>query len=127
MKKEVLQEMLVDDEEIFEGVVKLAKEIFKLDKEGRIIFQVPCADLTQKEEIAMVLLGKYFASELEISESDIMTADDIAGSVEAEVPSVRARLNDLKGEQIVESPSRGQFRISILHVEKILKEIIANE
>ena len=125
-KKEIFQEMLIDDERILEKVVEKAKQVFNLDRSGNVIFLVSRTKLTQRQELAMQLLGKYIASELDIAESDIMTADELAEIAEPDKPSVRARLNELKKERVVESPERGQFRISILGVEKILDEILAD-
>ncbi len=126
-KRELLQEILIDDESLLERIVGKAKKVFKVDKRGNIIFLVSRAKLNQRQEIAMALLGRYFAAELDICDSDIMTADEIAEIVAPDTPSVRARLNELKRERVVESPARGQFRVSILGVEKILEEILADE
>lgn len=125
-RKEIFQEMLIDDESILEKVVEKAKQVFKVDKSGTVIFLVSRTKLTHRQEIAMVLLGRYFASELDIANSDIMTAKELAEIVEPDKSSVAARLNELKKERVVESPERGQFRISILGVEKILDEILAD-
>jgi len=125
-KKEIFQEMLIEEESILEKVVDKAKRVFKIDKSGNVIFLVSRTKLTQRQEIAMQLLGRYIASELDIADSDIMTAHELAEIVEPDIPSVRARLNELKKERVVESPERGQFRISILGVEKILDEILAD-
>jgi hypothetical protein len=125
-RKELLQEILIDDESILENTVEKTKQVFKVDKTGNVVFLVPRTKLTHRQEIAMVLLARYFASELDITDSDIMTAEQLAEIVEPDKASVAARLNELKKERVVESPGRGQFRISILGVEKILDEILTD-
>jgi hypothetical protein len=123
-KKEILQSMLIDEEEIFKELVNKAQKIFKLDQHGNAIFLVPLDSLTQRQFIAMQLLGRYFANELEITDSDVITADELSVQLHADKKSVTARLHELKKERIIESPGRGQFRISISGAEKILDEIL---
>jgi hypothetical protein len=125
-KKDIFREMLIDDERILEKVVEKAKQVFKIDKSGTVIFLVSQAKLTQRQEIAMQLLAKYIASELEIADSDTMTANELADIAEPDKASVNARLHELKKERVAESPQRGHFRISILGVERILDEILAD-
>ena len=126
-KKELLQQMLIDDEGLLEKVVERAQRVFKIDRNGNIIFLVSRSKLSQRQEIALALLGRHFATELGIIDSDVMTAGEIANVVEPDKTSVSARLNELKREQVVESPARGQFRISILGADRVLDEIVIDE
>ena len=86
---------------------------------------IPSNGLTQKHLIAVHLIGRYFAYELEIAESDIVTADELSVFVKADKKTVTARLHDLKKENVIESPGRGEFRISVSGADKILDEILS--
>jgi hypothetical protein len=124
MKKEILQEMLIDEEEIFQSMVGKAKKVFRIDKRGNVIFHVPRKELTQRQIVALQLLGRYFAHELEIVSSELVTADELVALVGADKKSITARLHDLKKEHLIDSPERGNFRISILGADKILDEVL---
>jgi len=125
-KKEILKSMLIDEVEIFKGLVSRAQIVFKLDQRGNAVFLVPFDSLTQRQLIAMQLLGRYFANELELTNSDILTADELSTLVHADKNSITSRLHELKKEHVIESPGRGQFRISISGAERVLDEILSN-
>lgn len=126
-RKALLQEMLIDEEDVLQNVVEKAKQVFRIDKNGSLVFLHPRNSLTHQQQIALVLLARRFASELGMADSDTMTAEQLAETVDPDKASVSARLTELKKEAIVESPSRAHFRISILGVQKILDEILAAE
>ena len=122
-RKKVLEGILIDEDAIFRTLVEKAKKIFGLNTRGDIIFLVPRDSLTQRQLISVYLIGRLFAKELEISDSEVATADDLSVFIGTDKKSVAARLHDLKKEHIVESPGRGQFSISISGADKILDEI----
>lgn len=125
-RKKILEGILIDEDAIYEGLVEKAKKIFRLNPRGQIVFLVPRDSLTQRQLVATFLIGRLFARELEIVNSEIVTADDLSVLMATDKKSVTARLHDLKKEHIVESPGRGQFSISISGADKILDEIINN-
>lgn len=122
-RKKILENILIDEEELFKGLVEKAKRVFGLNKRGDIIFLIPRDSLTQRQIIAVYLLGRLFAHELEMTNSEIITADELSTLMGVDKKSVTARLHDLKREHIIESPGRGQFCISMSGADKILDEI----
>ncbi len=127
-REELLRKkILIDDADVFEKLVDMSAAYVRVDNQGNILFMVPPGKLTDRQAIALTLLGRYFAAELKCVSSDFMTADEVRKYVDADKKVISARLNDLKTEGIVESPERGNFRIVWLKVDKILKELGGKE
>ena len=122
-KRQMLQQLVIDEAGVFEKLVERSKPYLKVDKQGGVVFLVPRSKLTDRQAVALTLLGRYFATELGFVESEVMTADEILPLVDAEKTVVAARLNDLKGDGIVESPTRGKFKINWMKVLRILDEL----
>ena len=122
-KQDILKKMLIDEEAVFERLVDRASNLFKIDKSGDIIFLIPKSRLTHRQSIALVLLGRYFAAELGILETDTMTSGDLSPYIDTDKKSITARLADLKKESVIQSVERGTFRVSILGISKILDEL----
>jgi len=125
-KQAVLQKMLIDEDAMFERLVERASKLFKIDKSGNVVFLIPTSQLTQRQTIALVALGRYFAAELGVLESDTVTASALLPYVDTDKKGISARLADLKKEGIVQNVERGAFRISILGIGKILDELEAD-
>ena len=122
-KQDVLKKMLIDEDAVFERLVDRASNLFKIDKSGDIIFLIPKSQLTHRQTIALVSLGRYFAAELGIFETDTVTSDDLSAYMNTDKRTITARLADLKKEGVVQSVERGTFRVSILGINKILDEL----
>ena len=124
-KQEVLKKMLIDEDAMFERLVERASRFFKIDKSGNVVFLIPTSRLIQRQTIALVSLGHYFATELGIMETDIVTAESLLPYVDTDKKAISARLADLKKEGVIQSVERGAFRVSILGIGKILDELEA--
>lgn len=124
-EKEILKKLLIDESETLLRTVQKSEKIFKIDKKtGETIFVAPRAKLADREKIAIVLLGRYFANRLELSESETLTTKDVASQVGMDEATTSARLSDLRRERIVEPVSRGEYRISYANSDRILDEIL---
>jgi len=122
-RKEILSKMVVDEEAVFERLVDKASRIFKIDKQGKIVFLVPESSLSTRERVAMALLARYFAKELELVNSDAVSYRDVAAMLDMARTAVGARLSELRREGIAESVGRGEWRVSILGVQRLLDEM----
>jgi predicted HTH transcriptional regulator len=114
---------MIDEEDMLQRLVARSAKFFKIDKSGNIVFLIPTSRLTQRQTIALVSLGRYFAAELGILEGDAVTADDLQPYVDVDKKSITARLADLKKEGVVQTTERGKFRVSILGISKVLDEL----
>jgi hypothetical protein len=124
-KQDILRKLLIDEEALFERLVERAGKLFKIDKSGNIVFLIPASQLTHRQTIALVSLGRYFAAELGILEADTASADSFLPYVDTDKKTISARLADLRKEGVVQSIERGKFRVSILGISKILDELEA--
>src|SRR5712691_3780144 len=97
-KKQLLQQLVMDETEAFEKLVERSMKYIKVDKGGNVVFLTPRAKLTDRQAVALALLGRYFATELHFAESEIMTTDEVQRIVEADKTVVASRLNELKKE-----------------------------
>ena len=125
-KQDILKKLLIDEEAMFERLVERAAKLFKIDRSGNIVFLTPTSQLTHRQTIALVSLGRYFAVELGILEVDTATADNFLPYVDTDKKAISARLADLRKEGVVQSVERGKFHVSILGIGKILDELEAS-
>ena len=123
-RKEVLEKMLINEEAVFERLVDKANRVFKVDRSGNIIWMVPASKLTDKQKVAMAVLARYFAAELELAESEIITNAQVANLLGMHSMSVGARLAELRNENIVHQDGKGKHRVSLVAVERVLDEIL---
>ena len=123
-KKEILKELLIDEGSILKELVNKAKKIFKIDKKsGRTVLLIPTTRLSDRELIVLTLTGRYFASKLNFFDSDSMTIGDIAQELNMTKESVSARTSELKRERLVETLTRGEYRISYTEIGRLLDEL----
>lgn len=126
-KQEVLKKILIDEDALFERLVERASKFFKIDKSGNMVFLIPTPQMTQRQTIALISLGHYFATELGILETDTVTAESFLPYVDTDRKAVSARLADLRKEAVVQNVERGAFRVSVLGIGKILDELEAED
>lgn len=123
-RKEILERMLINEDAVFEKLVDKANRVFKVDRSGNIIWMVPASKLTDKQKVAMAVLARYFAAELELADSEIITNAEVADLLGMQSMSVGARLAELRNENIVHREGKGKHRISLVAVEGILEQIL---
>jgi len=122
-RREMLQRLVLDEDAVFEDLVGRSENMIRIDKLGNVVFLVPANKRTLRQTIALVLLGRHFAAELGIVDSDTMTAEEMTPCVGADTKSITARLAELKKDSVVQAVDRGVFHISILGAAKVLAEI----
>lgn len=122
-RREILSKMVVDEEAVFERLVDRASRIFKIDKQGDIVFVVPESSLSTRVRVAMALLARYFARELGFVDTDTVSYRDVAAMLDMAPPTVGARLSELRREGIAQSVGRGEWRVSILGVQRLLDQM----
>jgi len=126
-EKEILSSLLTDETETLNRLVAKAQRVFKINKKtGEILLLPPRSKLTDRQLIAVYLLGRYFASKLELTQADSLTFDDLRKLSNLEEGSITARLSDLRKEGLVESGERGIYRINYQSLESfgpLLEEV----
>lgn len=123
-EKKVLEKLLIDEKTIIQRLADMAQGIIGIDKNsGELIILAPKSKLTDREQIFLALLGRYFSHKLGLAETDSMTTDGIAQKLGMDSKAASARLSDLKRERAVDGLSRGEYRISYANIETTLSGI----
>lgn len=120
-EKDLYKELLIDKTKRVESLVKKAKEIIGIDKDtGDVLILVSRAKLTDREMIGLQLVGKFFASELGLTNSPSATADELSRKIGIDSSIISARLHDLKVEGFIRNPKRGEHEIVFPRIDEFL-------
>lgn len=82
-EKEILKDLLLNDSEVkkqLADLVKRSKNIFRIQQNGKIIFQ-NFKKLKNPARICVLLIGKKFAKMLDLDVSDSMTINEISSEL----------------------------------------------
>jgi len=126
-EKQILSSLLTDESETLNRLVVKAQRVFKINKKtGEVLLLPPRSKLTDKQLIAVHLLGKYFASKLELSPTDSLSFDELKKLTSLEESSISARVSELRKDGLAETGERGVYRINYQSLESfgpLLEEI----
>ncbi len=129
-EKQILSSLLTDESETLNRLVQKAQLVFKINKKtGEVLLLPPRSKLTDKQLIVVHLLGKYFASKLELSSTDSLSFDELRKLTSLEESSISARMSELRKEGLAETGERGVYRINYQSLESfgsVLEEIDNN-
>lgn len=117
-EKEVLSSLLTDPKETLNRLVSKSDRVFKINREtGDVVLLPPRSRFPDRQLLAIYLLGRYFASKLELTPSDMLTLEDLKKISGLDEGSISARLSELKKEGLVETIGRGSYRVSYSGLE----------
>lgn len=123
-REDILDKIFIDEDAVFEKVVDKAGKVFKIDRQGNILFEVSAAKLTDRQRVALVLLTRFLLFQKKRAESDVITNGEIAEALGIDTTIVTARLADLRRERVAVPEGRGRWRVSLIGVDRILDEIL---
>ncbi len=122
--KELLKELLIDREERIRMLIKKAKNILGIEKStGEPIILIPRSKLSNKEVIALYILGAYFSYELGLRDSPSVSRSELVSKLGLDPKVVSARTSELKREKIIKSSRKGEYEILITGAEELLDSI----
>lgn len=124
-KKGVLSELLVSEKETLEKLtelVKLAKPLFRIDENGKVILKRDYA-FSNSEKIELLLIGKYFAFNLEIIGEPYLDIIQISAELGIKKTTLSAPLGNLVEGDLLTKPDSGKYQIVHHEIENILKAI----
>src|SRR5213593_2703572 len=117
-EKEILSTLLTDEAETLHRLVEKAQRVLRINKKtGDIQLLPPRSKFTDRQLIAIYLLGRYFASKLELTTEDSLDFDSLRSLSGLEDGSITARVSELKKEGFVESGERGVYRVNYQNLE----------
>jgi len=124
-EKEILEKLLVDEKDIINELAKSVdnvKDIFVIEKQsGRIIFK-DFGKLSDPQRICAFLIGKYFASKLEIVTENSFGVSEIAKNVGRPKTALSGPLKDLLKKGFVEKLPNRKNIIAYHRINDIIKE-----
>lgn len=125
---DILQKLVVEDGDIrkeMEKMVEEAQKHFRIEKSsGKVIFQ-NFGDLNDKQRIATLLLGKYFAFQLKIIEYPLLSISDVAKELGRPVTTLSGNMKELVTKGYVEYvPNGKKYRISYHRMREIFDDLL---
>jgi predicted transcriptional regulator len=124
---EPLKRLLIDESDVMkdmEKIVDKASKFFKIEKpSGRIIFQNFGA-LTDLQRIAIVLVGKYFASKLGLIQSHTLGVSEIAKESGRPVTTLSGKLKELVDKGFVEKLPGRKYSIVYHRINEIFDKVL---
>lgn len=126
---DILQKLVVEEKDIKKEMGKMVEEAqkhFRIEKpSGKVIFQNFGA-LNDKQRIATLLLGKYFAFQLKMIEDPSLSISDVAKELGRPVTTLSGNMKELVTKGYVEYLSNGKkYRISYHRIKEIFDDVLA--
>jgi predicted Rossmann fold nucleotide-binding protein DprA/Smf involved in DNA uptake len=128
-ENEILKKLVIEEKDIMKELEKMVEEAskyFRIEKpSGRIIFQ-NFGSLNDKQRIAVVLLGKYFASkpELNIIKDPSLNISDIAKELGKPVTSLSGDIKELVTKGYVEYLPGKKYRVAYHRIKEIFDDVL---
>lgn len=121
LKKKILAEMTVDYSSTLEKNFSLAKELVRITSTGTVDL-IKKEKLTGVEKILIYLIGKRYAKEAGLTESEQVANKELYEELGIKVGSALPWLKTLRDEGKIES-KEGKHAIKVNLIESILKDI----
>ena len=112
-----------DSDTVFENQLERAEGLLSYDDEGRGRSEVDSDKISRDEEVYLATAGCWFASEGGDREKPTVGSEELAQATEYGRKSVSAAISNLKEDDLVESPSRGKYKVDYSNLSKGLKQI----
>ena len=123
-EKRLLEKLIVDEKSVISRLVERAQGIVGIDREtGSPVILAPRTRLTDRDQIFLLLLGRYFSYKLGRSDRYSLDLGEVVNGVGIDAKAASARLSDLKRERLVEGISKGEYRIIYANAESGLGSI----
>jgi len=126
-KKKILHELVVSEDETLDNLKKLvskSKHFFFIEgATGRVVLSRDF-DFSNTEKIMFLLMGKYFASNLEIiprKPLDIRQISEELGGIP--ITTLSAPLGKLVSDNLVNKPEKGKYGIAYHAIETFLDDM----
>lgn len=119
----IRKHLVVDESEIFKGVIERAKRVLLLDSGGGVHLVGAKSRYSARQLFLIYLLGKRLASTGKLSENDWADTSGLSAFLGVGGDVISARASELKQEGFIEAVSRGRWRVSPHRVEEILSDL----
>lgn len=126
-ENEILKKLVVEEKDITKEMEKLvgeAQKHFRIEKpSGKIIFQ-NFGSLNDKQRIAIVLLGKYFANRLNMVENPSLSISEIAKEIGKPMTTLSGNMKELVSKGYVEYLPGKKYRVAYHRIKEIFDNVL---
>lgn len=121
---EELKKSFIKDEENFEEkelieLIEKVNKICELDKKGNVSFKN--RSLGDKEKIQYILIARFLANKLDSNILKEVKNEELERILKKSRDQIRARVSDLRKEDVIEDVDRETHQIKPLQIHKLLK------
>ena len=129
-EKNILEKLLVSEEDIIKNLSDLvdkAKDVFVIEKlTGRVMFK-DFGDLTDPQRILALLVGRYFATRLNLLDDSSMRVSEIANALGRPKTSLSGPLKNLVTKTYVEKLSNRKYSISYNRISDVFEDYFGDK
>lgn len=126
---QILEKLVVEEKDIIkelEKTVEEASKYFSIERpSGRINFQ-NYGSLNDKQRIATLLLGKYYAQKLKIIDNASLSISEIAKELGRPMTTLSKSVGELRDKGYIEYLTNGKRYIIAYHrIKEIFSDVLA--
>lgn len=125
-EKEILSELLYDEERELRLLVQRVKQLFEIDENGNPIWKIDFSKSGIKEKIALVLSAVFFARKLEKLEDDSFSVGELEKRTGVVMTSLSGPLKNM-GERGWVTKSGKKYHITTYGIKWILDQKLGAE
>lgn len=129
-ENEILEKLVVEEKDITKEMEKLVEEAskhFRIEKpSGKIIFQ-NFGSLNDKQRIAIILLGKYYAGRLKMIENSSLSISEIAKEIGRPMTTLSGNMKELVNKGYVEYLPGKKYRVAYHRIKEIFDDVLGTK
>lgn len=127
--RDILEKLVVEEKDLTQELAKQvedAAKIFRIERpSGKVVFKEFGA-LTDKQRIAVVLMGKYFATKLDIISAATLSISEVANELGRPVTALSGPMKDLVRAGFVEYVSERRYKIVYHRIGEIFEKVLVS-
>ncbi len=120
----IMAPLLTDEKAILKRMVEKSLNLFRIDDStGDLVLVIPRSKITDKEYLGLLFVERFLAFKAGLAKQDSMTLGELVGKSGIAESTASTRISDLKADRVVETVSRGEYRISYSNAERFLQDV----
>lgn len=128
--RDILEKLVVDEKDLKQELAKQvddAAKIFRIERpSGKIAFK-DFGSLSDKQRIAVVLMGKYFATKLGIVPDATLSISEVANELGRPVTALSGPVKDLVRQGFVEYLTERRYKIVYHRIGEIFEKVLSGK
>ena len=128
MSTEIFKDLLVTEKDLLRDAVAKAKDLIGIEEStGRVIVRVPRESLGQRQLVALLLAGQYFAKQMKKADSASLTITELAALTGADPNTLAGRLSELVKIDWARRLDKARYEINQYSLNPILEDIASSK